>query len=301
MHPLSTPVLSIICGLTLFGVFVVSAIGAVRKPDPAKLRDIWLKFGVHIGLLALVLLAGAMGRFTLLPVVLFLAYRGWLELLRAIAGRYGAIAHPALVTLLGALGTLGGLVGGPLTLVTGVAIATWSAFALPMLIQRRPPALHGLLATAFGMLFITLPLGTFLLLGAESYGALAFMFLLLMANDGLSEGLGRLFGKTPIWPDISPNKTWGGTIGGLFSCLVLGYLMRFLVPEWSPGAAMAVAGGVSLFAGIGDLLASSIKREVGVKDFGHVLPGHGGVLDRFDSLLFTAPVFYGVARLLGGS
>lgn len=301
MHPLSTPVFSLIGGLTLFGICVVSAIGAVRKPDPAKFREIWLKYGVHIGMLALVLLAGAIGPYALLPVVLFLAYRGWLELLRAVAGKYGAIATPALVTLCGALGTLGGLFGGPLHLVTGVAIATWLALALPMLIQRRPPALHGLLATALGMVLITMPLGTFLVLGARSYGAFAFLFLLLMANDGLSEGLGRLFGKTPIWPDISPNKTWGGTIGGFVSCLVLGYLMRFLVPEWSPVAAMAVAGGVSLLAGVGDLLASSIKREVGVKDFGHVLPGHGGVLDRFDSLLFATPVFYGVARLLGGS
>lgn len=301
MHPLSIPVFSLIGGLTLFGLMVVSAIGAVRRPDPAKLRAIWLKYGVHIGMMALVLVAGALGKFALLPVTLFLAYRGWVELLRAIASRHGAIAHPALVTLLGALGTLGGLFGGPVPLMAGVAIATWAALALPMLLERRPPALHGLLATALGMVLITMPVGTFLLLGAESYGAFAFLYLLLMANDGLSEGLGRLFGKTPIWPDISPNKTWGGTIGGILSSLVLGYLMRFLVPEWSAGAAMAVAAGVSLFAGIGDLLASSIKREVGVKDFGQVLPGHGGVLDRFDSLLFATPVFYGVARLLGVS
>ena len=299
MHALATPVFAVIGGLTLFGTGVVSAIGWLRRPEPERLRQIWLKFGLHMGLMALVLLAGALGPPVLLPVTIALATRGWVELLRALSDRYGPVTHATLLTGLGALAPVGGLFGFR-PLLVGLGLATWAALALPMLLQRRPPALHGLLATALGMALVSMPLGVFLVLCGESYGALAFLFLMLMANDGLSEGLGRLFGKTPIWPDISPGKTWGGTFGGLVSCLVLGQAMHLLVPAWSTVTTLAVSAGVSLTGAVGDLLASSIKREAGIKDFGQILPGHGGVLDRFDSLLFTVPLYVGVFRLLGG-
>ncbi|MEB3187584.1 MAG: phosphatidate cytidylyltransferase [bacterium] len=299
MHALATPVFAVIGGLTLFGTGVVSAIGWLRRPEPGRLRQIWLKFGLHMGLMALVLLAGALGRPVLLPVTIALATLGWRELLRALSDRYGPVTHPTLLTGFGALAPVGGLFGFR-PLLAGLGLATWAALAMPMLLQRRPPALHGLLATALGMALVSMPLGVFLVLCGESYGAFAFLFLMLMANDGLSEGLGRLFGKAPIWPDISPGKTWGGTFGGLVSCLVLGQAMHHLVPAWSTATTLAVSAGISLTGAVGDLLASSIKREAGIKDFGHILPGHGGVLDRFDSLLFTVPLYVGVFRLLGG-
>lgn len=297
MHPLTAPVLAIVGGLATFGIVLLAAIGLVRRPDPSKYREIWLKFGLHIGMMALGLLAGALGKWALLPLLLFLAFRGWQELLRAIAHKFGAIAMPRFLSLLGAIAMAGGLLPGSLPVFIAVAAATWIGLALPMLLTRRPLPLHGTLAMAFGMLFISLPLGFFLALGKD-YGSFAFLFLLLMANDGLSEGLGRLFGKTPLWPAISPNKTWGGTLGGLASCLLIGYLVRFMVPGWPVSRVVVVAGGISLMAGVGDLIASSLKRELGIKDFGRILPGHGGVLDRFDSLLFTAPIFYAVVWYL---
>jgi CDP-diglyceride synthetase len=179
---------------------------------------------------------------------------------------------------------------------------TWLGMALPMLITRRPPPLHGMLGAAFAMAFISVPLGLLLILADVAFGAYAFFILLLMAHDGLAEGFGRLLGKRPLWPDISPGKTLGGTLGGIASCLVLGYLLnRVLGIGWELGQVLAVAAGVVLMAAVGDLIASSIKREAGIKDFGKILPAHGGVLDRIDSMLFTLPAFFAAASWLGGA
>jgi len=106
---------------------------------------------------------------------------------------------------------------------------------------------------------------------------------------------GRFFGRHKLAPLISPNKTVegavGGLLGGIVGMLIFGALCRLflkLTPPWAAMAAWGVIG--SIFGQIGDLSFSAIKREYDIKDFGKLLPGHGGVLDRFDSVLFVAPV-----------
>ncbi|MBR5381238.1 MAG: phosphatidate cytidylyltransferase [Oscillospiraceae bacterium] len=107
---------------------------------------------------------------------------------------------------------------------------------------------------------------------------------------------GRFFGRHKLAPLISPNKTVegavGGLVGGVIGMLIFGALVRLflkLTPSWTAMAAWGVIG--SIFGQIGDLSFSAIKREYDIKDFGKLLPGHGGVLDRFDSVLFVTPVF----------
>ena len=130
-------------------------------------------------------------------------------------------------------------------------------------------------------------------------GVFALLVVLINCLDGFSAGFGRLLGKHPLCPQISPGKTVEGALGGLFSCILVGYLASFLVPEWSP-LEMAIASSlVAIFALLGDLVASSLKREAGIKDFSQALPGMGGILDRFDGLLFSAPVLYAYVRLTG--
>ena len=102
---------------------------------------------------------------------------------------------------------------------------------------------------------------------------------------------GKAFGKHKLAPVLSPGKTWEGAAGGFLGALImaalLGWLLRFPL-AWSLTAG-ALTG---LVAPLGDLFESAFKREIGVKDLGTMLPGHGGALDRFDSLLFTAPLVY---------
>lgn len=116
--------------------------------------------------------------------------------------------------------------------------------------------------------------------------------------DTLSYCAGMLFGRHSMTPILSPKKTWEGAIGGVLGSAVLGliygYIFRFRIgiqnmPLIRCSLACALGAVISIF---GDLAASTIKRRHNIKDFGHCIPGHGGILDRFDSVLFTAPVVY---------
>ncbi|MBM3268127.1 MAG: phosphatidate cytidylyltransferase [Candidatus Sericytochromatia bacterium] len=302
MNQAVLPALGIVGGLGAFGTLLLGLIGVVRRPDPARYKQIWIKMILQLAFMSAFIGAAALSRYAMAVLVVFLAYRCWVELLRALETRYGPIATPGVLVAAGTAVPLIGLSPYPDAILLGAFAATWLALAVPMLVTRRPPPLHGLLGAAFAMTFISVPLGLLLLLSHVAYASYAFFILLLMAHDGLAEGFGRLLGKRPLWPDISPGKTLGGTVGGVAACLVLGWLLdRALGIGWTTGQVLGISAGVVVMAAVGDLIASSIKREAGIKDFGKILPAHGGILDRVDSMLFTVPAFFAAASWLGGT
>ena len=126
---------------------------------------------------------------------------------------------------------------------------------------------------------------------AGGRGLLLFLVFLTEINDVMQFFWGKLFGKHKIMPKISPNKTWEGFIGGVISTTAIGYGLGFLTPL-STGYLLLVSFLVAIAGFMGDVVMSSIKRDIGVKDTGTAIPGHGGVLDRIDSLAYTAPVFF---------
>jgi phosphatidate cytidylyltransferase len=122
-------------------------------------------------------------------------------------------------------------------------------------------------------------------------GLLLFLVFITEINDVMQFTWGKLLGKHKIIPKISPNKTWEGFLGGLVSTTGIGYLLGFLTPlTFYP--LIFVSFVIALVGFIGDIVMSSIKRDIGVKDTGTAIPGHGGVLDRIDSLAYTAPAFF---------
>ena len=127
---------------------------------------------------------------------------------------------------------------------------------------------------------------------------LVFVLAVTWAADTFAYLAGRSVGKHRMAPVLSPGKTWEGAAGGLLGAVViaglLGWLFRFPL-SWS----LAAGTLTGVIAPLGDLVESALKREIGVKDLGNLLPGHGGTLDRFDSLLFTAPVIYFLVLLWG--
>ncbi len=133
----------------------------------------------------------------------------------------------------------------------------------------------------------------------EKNGTVEFLLLWLIVVVELSDVLqfcwGKALGRHKIIPSVSPNKTWEGFLGGIGSVALVAIPLRFLTP-FSAGeaAGIAVLVGVAGFAG--GAVMSAVKRDFGVKDFGKALPGHGGVLDRVDSLCYAAPVFFHVVR-----
>jgi len=132
---------------------------------------------------------------------------------------------------------------------------------------------------------------------AAAGGLLLFLLVVVEASDVLQYVWGKSLGRHRIAPLISPNKTWEGFIGGLSCATVLGAALWWLTP-FRPWQAAAMGLAITLMGFGGGLTMSAIKRDRGIKDFGNLIPGHGGVLDRIDSLCFAAPVFFHLTRFL---
>ncbi len=133
--------------------------------------------------------------------------------------------------------------------------------------------------------------------GYEGRGLLliAFLVLVVQSSDVLQYVWGKLFGEHRIAPTLSPSKTWEGFLGGIVTATVLGAFLWWLTPfTFIEAGAMALV--VTLMGFFGGLVMSAIKRDRGVKDWGAMIEGHGGMLDRLDSVIFAAPVFFHLTR-----
>lgn len=152
----------------------------------------------------------------------------------------------------------------------------------------------------FTVIYVALPFG--FALGLPSFSTLdsinkpftleVFMlFVLIWSSDSFAYFTGKFFGKHKMAPTISPKKTWEGFAGGVFFTLILGFFVEKYFPDLR-GNWIIVGLLVSIFAPLGDLVESQLKRSFAVKDSGNIIPGHGGVLDRLDSFIICAPVVY---------
>ncbi|MEJ7787691.1 MAG: phosphatidate cytidylyltransferase [Solirubrobacteraceae bacterium] len=139
-----------------------------------------------------------------------------------------------------------------------------------------------------------------LLLEIPGYGGreallLLFLVLVVQLSDVLQYIFGKLLGRHKIAPSVSPNKTWEGFVGGVACATLIGAALYWATP-FEPLEAAAISLLIALAGFLGGLVMAAIKRDRGVKDYGALIPGHGGVLDRIDSLTFAAPVFFHVTR-----
>jgi phosphatidate cytidylyltransferase len=124
---------------------------------------------------------------------------------------------------------------------------------------------------------------------------LVFLILIVQSSDVLQYVWGKLFGKTKIAPEVSPSKTVAGFVGGVACTTVLGASLWWITP-FSPTQAALISFALALMGFLGGLVMSAIKRDRGVKDWGSMIEGHGGMLDRLDSVCFSAPIFFHIVR-----
>lgn len=130
---------------------------------------------------------------------------------------------------------------------------------------------------------------------AQAVSILFYFVLIVQMNDVFQYMWGTLFGRRRILPAISPNKTWEGLIGGVVTTTAVGSALYWATPfPWPIAGAMAAGAGLLGFAG--DIIMSAIKRDLGVKDYSNTIAGHGGVMDRLDSISFSAPFFFHLTR-----
>ena len=262
----------------------------VRAPGPKAGRD--LRAAVGVGLLLAGLVIGTLvvdARAFLVVVVLAVGYGAW-ELRRAIATK--GITIPLVPLLLGTAGMLvSAYLRGPEALVV-----TFGLTIVGLIVWRVADGLAGAardLSASALVSFYPVFLGGFasLMLAAPDGRQRIVVFVLVTVfSDIGGYAVGVRLGKHPMAPSLSPKKSWEGFAGSVVTCAVVGAVSLPLLLEglWWAGALLgAVAAGA---ATLGDLIESSIKRDLGIKDMGALLPGHGGLMDRLDSLVVVAPV-----------
>ena len=152
----------------------------------------------------------------------------------------------------------------------------------------------------FGIIYIVIPFYLTIdlnLRDASDLPLIVGMFLLIWTNDCFAYCIGRVLGKRKLFERISPNKTWEGALGGIVFTLILGYIIGAYINKGEELFWMVSALIIAPCSIYGDLLESLFKRSLNIKDSGTILPGHGGILDRFDAALFAIPFFYSWAML----
>jgi phosphatidate cytidylyltransferase len=209
-------------------------------------------------------------------------------------------------TLLGLAATVSILLAGynegeaavPLVLALMVVFTfLWYLFDV---VKARPTI--NVAATLLGFMWVGF-LGGFaaLILSFPNRHGVAALLGAVLCTVGYDVGglfFGSQMGSRALMPEISPNKTVEGLLGGMLTAAVMGLLFGAFVDPWSVGSGAWLGLVVAVVAPLGDLAESMIKRDLGIKDIGNVLPGHGGVLDRFDAMLFVLPAAYYLVKLL---
>jgi phosphatidate cytidylyltransferase len=184
-----------------------------------------------------------------------------------------------------------------------LALAVAAVLSGPIWLPRRPTTVEPVALTLLGMLYVGWFLGHAILLRGLVDGPALVLFLVGVTWIGETGAyaVGSTVGRHKLAPLISPNKTIEGAVAQ-FVLSVLGglALAAWLMPDWAPVRAAGAGAVLGVVGQIGDLAESAMKRSVGVKDTGGLVPGHGGLLDRMDSLLFNAPILYYYVTLGGG-
>ena len=168
-----------------------------------------------------------------------------------------------------------------------VVAATWVLFA------RVPVnnAMSSLGSLCFGIPYLAFPAVSLCYLHKIDPSLLMLLLAVVWTGDSAAFVVGSLFGKHKLAPTISPNKSWEGAAAGLIGALIVTLVWREFYAEETGLSLVILAVVTSVIAQLGDLVESMLKRGAGVKDSGSLLPGHGGILDRFDALFFAAPVY----------
>ena len=207
--------------------------------------------------------------FVVLPVQYYLIWINWYGLYSIFIPVYAFLFLPIISALRGETENF-------LTRVSetqwGLMICVFAASHVPALLTLKIPGYEG-----------------------KSILLIAFLVVVVQGSDVLQYVFGKLFGRHKIAPVLSPSKTWEGFLGGVLSASLLGALLWWMTP-FAFWQAFLVSLLIAVMGFFGGLVMSAIKRDKGVKDWGHLIAGHGGFIDRLDSVVFSAPVFFHVVR-----
>lgn len=298
----------IICGVLAAAGLALALLKWVLKKD---VHPIWLTYRSWLVMAPLMLGCVFGGRVVMIVAVCLLAGLGFKEFARA-TGLYndwwmtGAVYLGIIAVGVTSLapqpqgeepghGWYGLFIALPVFAVALILL-------IPILRNKVQGQLQHMSLAIVGFIYIGWMFGhlAFLANATNAYGYLMFILFATEINDVAAFTCGKFFGKRQFRSNISPKKTWGGAIGALAVSMTLPWLLRFSFPHF--GVTQLVLTGLIVGIGgqLGDLSISVIKRDIGIKDMGAGIPGHGGILDRIDSLIYVSPLFFHMAGYFYG-
>ena len=256
-------------------------------------RDLPVAVAVGLGLLLLVAASLFVRREAFGLIAVAAVGAGLWELAQAFARR--GVHIPVLPLLVGDVGILvSAYVAGMEALFVAFVLTVGGIVVWRVLDGSGPRAVRDATSGVFAAAYLPLMAGFVMLMLAAEDGAMrvALFILLCVANDTGGYVVGVLIGRHPLAPSVSPKKTWEGLLGSVVLASVVGVLGVHLMFDGDPAVGALLGVATVAVATLGDLGESLIKRDLELKDMGTLLPGHGGILDRIDSMLLAAPVVY---------
>jgi phosphatidate cytidylyltransferase len=192
----------------------------------------------------------------------------------------------------------------PIILLTFIPLMIFLFFTVELFRQKEKTAENVALGI-LPILYITIPFSFLVFLMSPKltnsqphWHLILSYFVILWSHDTFAYLTGSLTGKHKLYLRLSPNKTWEGSVGGTIFALIAAYILSIFFPELNTLQWLSGAFIIAVFGTLGDLSESLLKRRFDIKDSGNFFPGHGGVLDRFDSILFSAPALFAYILLL---
>lgn len=263
----------------------------------------WVRLRSSIILLALMIAAVVVGHYALFILLLVISLIGMSELYNVEGKRFSVISIFAYLTATGYyLLILFNAEEYRFGLITGLVLALMILYVI-----RYPKySISEISLAVFGLIYVTVMLSYIYKLRILEDGAyyVWLIFIGAWGSDTCAYVTGITIGKHKITPLLSPKKSLEGCIGGVVGAMLIAFIYATIFKEKitcvsNPQVAFVIiAAACSVISQVGDLAASGIKRQYNIKDYGNIIPGHGGILDRFDSILFTAPICYALMMIL---
>lgn len=293
--------------LLFFGVIGIAlASWALRGRRPELVRELWLRWGSWVVIAGVFLGALALGRAVRIALVGAVSFAAFREYARAVGlwldRGFQAVVDIFIVLIFACVwwpyadaspepGWYGLFMAMPV-------YGTLAVLAVPVVRDRSEQMLQQASLSIFGLLYFGWMLGHLAYLGnlPGGVGLVLFVAFLVGVNDVAAFVVGHVAGRHPLRPVLSPRKTWEGALGALGVVIAAAWQVRWLVPRYALVDVVVVAVLIGIGGALGDLALSAIKRDVGIKDWGTAIPGHGGVLDRLNSVIFAAPLCFHYTR-----
>jgi phosphatidate cytidylyltransferase len=290
-------------------VFAGIAIAVLKWGLKKNVEHAWRAYRGWLIMIPLVIGAILLGRIATIVFFGLIAIAGFTEFARAtglyrdwlITGLvYLGIAGVTTVTIISPpgetlIGWYGMFMALPVYVVAGILL-------MPILRDRTKGQLQLIALGIVGFIYIGWMFGhlAFFANSRNSAGSILFLLFSVPLCDVAAFTVGKAFGRHKMRPNISPNKTWEGSFGAFLVGMALPWIFRFSLPGFGTRELLLAGLIVGVGSQLGDLSISVIKRDIGIKDMGALIEGHGGVLDRIDSLIYVAPLFFHMTRFFVG-